>query len=74
MPYGSSDDDDMRSATSKKSQFTQQSIPSSSGGKSGSSSEPTAPREVFSSPSVGKREDVNVMRARGLVALILLLA
>eukprot|EP00980_Cylindrotheca_fusiformis_P005071 scaffold1075_cov104-Cylindrotheca_fusiformis.AAC.1 len=74
MPYGSSDDDDTRSATSKKSQFTQQSIPSSSGGRSGSSSETTAPREVFSSPSVGKREEANVMRARGLVALILLLA
>eukprot|EP00980_Cylindrotheca_fusiformis_P024215 scaffold11659_cov100-Cylindrotheca_fusiformis.AAC.1 len=74
MPYGSSDDDDMRSATSKKSQFTQQSTPSSSGGRSNSSSEPTAPREVFSTPTVGKREEANVMRARGLVALILLLA
>eukprot|EP00980_Cylindrotheca_fusiformis_P024218 scaffold11660_cov113-Cylindrotheca_fusiformis.AAC.1 len=74
MPSKSTDDEDTRSLTSRKSQLTQQSFASSSGGRSGSSSEPTEPRQVFSFPTVGKREEANVMRARGLVALILLLA
>eukprot|EP00980_Cylindrotheca_fusiformis_P008566 scaffold1820_cov129-Cylindrotheca_fusiformis.AAC.7 len=73
MSYKSSTDEDVRSVTSKKSQFTIQSSHSSSGGGSASGNSP-AEQQVYASPTIGKREEANVMRARGLVALILLLA
>eukprot|EP00980_Cylindrotheca_fusiformis_P009472 scaffold2070_cov105-Cylindrotheca_fusiformis.AAC.3 len=72
MPFYSSGDEDIRSVTSRKSQFTQHSIGSSSGSRSGSGT--TAPRQDVSFPTVGKQEEANVLRARCLVALILLLA
>eukprot|EP00980_Cylindrotheca_fusiformis_P004906 scaffold1043_cov117-Cylindrotheca_fusiformis.AAC.1 len=76
MPYYSSEENDERSTASKKSQFTQQSSYSSSGGGSGSQSglDSAIPQETDNPPTVGKREEANVLRARGLVALILLLA
>eukprot|EP00980_Cylindrotheca_fusiformis_P011350 scaffold2626_cov159-Cylindrotheca_fusiformis.AAC.1 len=75
MPYHSSAEDDDRSATSKKSQVTQLSSQSSSGGGSGSRSGPDdIQQKLHNPPAVGKREETNVLRARGLVALILLLA
>eukprot|EP00980_Cylindrotheca_fusiformis_P028842 scaffold22655_cov173-Cylindrotheca_fusiformis.AAC.1 len=74
MPYYSSGEDE-RSVTSKKSEFTQQSSQSSSAGGSGSrSSLESIRKKVYIPPIIGKREDANVLRARGLVAVILLLA
>eukprot|EP00980_Cylindrotheca_fusiformis_P005866 scaffold1231_cov107-Cylindrotheca_fusiformis.AAC.14 len=70
----------MRTITSKKSQITRQSSNASCSGGSGSwSGSPQGkgipgPRQVNVPPIVGKREESNVIRARGLVALILLLA
>eukprot|EP00980_Cylindrotheca_fusiformis_P005307 scaffold1136_cov146-Cylindrotheca_fusiformis.AAC.20 len=72
MPHQPSGNEDMRSVTSGKSQFTYLSTPSSSGG--GSDSDNGAPQQVYSTPTVGKREEADVLRARCLVALILLLA
>eukprot|EP00980_Cylindrotheca_fusiformis_P027887 scaffold22563_cov128-Cylindrotheca_fusiformis.AAC.4 len=69
-----SGDEDMRSVTSKKSQFTSQSNQSSSGGGSESRSETATDQQVHLSTPFGKREEANVLRARGLVALILVLA
>eukprot|EP00980_Cylindrotheca_fusiformis_P016356 scaffold4870_cov135-Cylindrotheca_fusiformis.AAC.6 len=75
MPYYSSREDDERSTASKKSQFTQQSSHSSSGGASGSQSGlDTIQQKTYIRPIIGTREDANVLRARALVALILLLA
>eukprot|EP00980_Cylindrotheca_fusiformis_P016204 scaffold4815_cov107-Cylindrotheca_fusiformis.AAC.1 len=68
MPYYSSAEDDERSATSTKSQVTQQSSHSSSGG------DDDIQQNLYTSPVVGKREEANVLRARGLVAIILLVA
>eukprot|EP00980_Cylindrotheca_fusiformis_P012655 scaffold3091_cov117-Cylindrotheca_fusiformis.AAC.7 len=77
----------MRSVTSKKTQGTQQSTPNSSGGgsesKSGSESRSgseasgngkAASRQAYVPSAIGKREDANVLRAKVLVAFILLLA
>eukprot|EP00980_Cylindrotheca_fusiformis_P013555 scaffold3456_cov112-Cylindrotheca_fusiformis.AAC.1 len=77
----------MRSVTSKSSQVTQQSAHGSTGGgsesrgesesRSGSEvsgNENAKPPQVYTPLSVAKREEANVLRARGLVALILLLA
>eukprot|EP00980_Cylindrotheca_fusiformis_P003232 scaffold735_cov116-Cylindrotheca_fusiformis.AAC.2 len=69
-----SGDEDMRSVTSKKSQFTYQSNQSSSGEGSESRSETASDRQVYFSTTFGKREEANVLRARALVALILVLA
>eukprot|EP00980_Cylindrotheca_fusiformis_P022363 scaffold9240_cov126-Cylindrotheca_fusiformis.AAC.3 len=84
MTNQSSRVDDMRSVTSQKSQITLQSSHGSSGGgsesrsesesRSGSGSGNTTPREVYVPPAVAKKEEANVLRARGLVAIILLLA
>eukprot|EP00980_Cylindrotheca_fusiformis_P029228 scaffold22762_cov127-Cylindrotheca_fusiformis.AAC.3 len=74
MSYKPSVDEDTPSMTSKKSQFTHLSNHSSSGGGSESSSGNAASPQDYVSPTVGKREEVDVMRARALVALILLLA
>eukprot|EP00980_Cylindrotheca_fusiformis_P024031 scaffold11420_cov80-Cylindrotheca_fusiformis.AAC.1 len=75
MPYCSSAEDDERSTTSKKSHITQLSSQSSSGEKSGSrSGHDDIRQKLYTPPVVGKREEANVLRARGLVALILLLA
>eukprot|EP00980_Cylindrotheca_fusiformis_P018636 scaffold6199_cov132-Cylindrotheca_fusiformis.AAC.1 len=75
MSYYSSGEDDERSATSKKSQVTQLSSQSSNGEKSGCrSGHDDIHQELYSPPVVGKREEANVLRAKGLVALILLLA
>eukprot|EP00980_Cylindrotheca_fusiformis_P016207 scaffold4815_cov107-Cylindrotheca_fusiformis.AAC.4 len=68
MPYYSSTEDDQRSAASTKSQVTQQSSHSSSTGHD------DIPQNLYTPPVVGKREETNVLRARGLVALILLVA
>eukprot|EP00980_Cylindrotheca_fusiformis_P010896 scaffold2482_cov116-Cylindrotheca_fusiformis.AAC.6 len=70
---------DMRSATSEKRQVIQQSTHSSTGGESESRSMSEANGsaaygQAYTAPTVGKREEANVLRARGLVALILLLA
>eukprot|EP00980_Cylindrotheca_fusiformis_P020401 scaffold7425_cov66-Cylindrotheca_fusiformis.AAC.2 len=73
MPYQSSGDEDLRSLASKKSQFTTLSTASSIGGSSDSRSD-TASRRAYVSTTVGQREEANVLRARCLVALILLLA
>eukprot|EP00980_Cylindrotheca_fusiformis_P026900 scaffold17929_cov58-Cylindrotheca_fusiformis.AAC.1 len=70
MSYKSSSDTDMQSVSSKKSLSNN----SSSGGGSESASGDVANRPDYIPPTVGKREETNVMRARGLVALILLLA
>eukprot|EP00980_Cylindrotheca_fusiformis_P003089 scaffold719_cov117-Cylindrotheca_fusiformis.AAC.9 len=73
MPY--SVDEETQSLTSKKSQSTILSNQSSSGGGSESrSGETVATRQVYIPPTVGKREETNVLRARCLVAFILLLA
>eukprot|EP00980_Cylindrotheca_fusiformis_P014994 scaffold4117_cov97-Cylindrotheca_fusiformis.AAC.1 len=78
----------MKSAASKMSQVSQQSTHGSTGGgsesrgasesRSGSEvsgNESAAPlQQAYIPPSVAKREEANVLRARGLVALILLLA
>eukprot|EP00980_Cylindrotheca_fusiformis_P010888 scaffold2481_cov110-Cylindrotheca_fusiformis.AAC.1 len=77
----------MRSATTKQSQVTQHSSHGSTGGenesrsgsdrRSGSDANANgnaAPRHAYIPPSVGKREEANVLRARLLVTLILLLA
>eukprot|EP00980_Cylindrotheca_fusiformis_P020998 scaffold7994_cov123-Cylindrotheca_fusiformis.AAC.1 len=74
MSYEFSGDEDMRSVTSKKSRFTYQSNQSSSGGGSESRSETASDRQVYFSTTFGKREEANVLRARALVALILVLA
>eukprot|EP00980_Cylindrotheca_fusiformis_P028645 scaffold22626_cov108-Cylindrotheca_fusiformis.AAC.1 len=74
MPHKSSSDTDMQSVTSKKSEVTHLSNQSSSGGGSESASGNAANRQDYVPPTVGKREEANVMRARALVALILLLA
>eukprot|EP00980_Cylindrotheca_fusiformis_P019552 scaffold6776_cov124-Cylindrotheca_fusiformis.AAC.7 len=74
MPYRCSADEDVRSMTSRKSQFTYQSNNSSSGRGSDTMSESAATREAHTSSAVGKREDADVLRARCLVALILILA
>eukprot|EP00980_Cylindrotheca_fusiformis_P003085 scaffold719_cov117-Cylindrotheca_fusiformis.AAC.5 len=71
MPYAV--DEEMESVTSKKSQCTNLSNQSSSGGGS-ESGEFGATRPVHNAPTVGKREETRVLRARCLVALILLLA
>eukprot|EP00980_Cylindrotheca_fusiformis_P005314 scaffold1136_cov146-Cylindrotheca_fusiformis.AAC.27 len=75
MPRQSSGNEDTRSASlsSRKSQVTHQSNHSSSGG-SDSTSGNGVPPQVFTSPTVGKREEADVLRARCLVALILLVA
>eukprot|EP00980_Cylindrotheca_fusiformis_P009221 scaffold2004_cov101-Cylindrotheca_fusiformis.AAC.11 len=70
MPYTSSGDEDTRSVTSRKSQLSHMSTYSSSVGGSDSA----AARQDHLSPTVGKREEANVVRARCLVAFILLLA
>eukprot|EP00980_Cylindrotheca_fusiformis_P006788 scaffold1417_cov113-Cylindrotheca_fusiformis.AAC.6 len=70
MPYKSSSDEDTRSVTSRKSQLSHMSTHSSSVG--GSDSAATLQDHI--SPTVGKREEANVVRARCLVAFILLLA
>eukprot|EP00980_Cylindrotheca_fusiformis_P012400 scaffold3044_cov103-Cylindrotheca_fusiformis.AAC.3 len=73
----------MRSATPKKSQVIQQSSYGSTCGEwesqsrsagEGSENGYTAPRQVYEPPTVGKREEANVLLARGLVAIILLFA
>eukprot|EP00980_Cylindrotheca_fusiformis_P007509 scaffold1561_cov129-Cylindrotheca_fusiformis.AAC.1 len=69
MEYKSSRDRDGQSVASKESQFT---LVSSSGG-SGSRSDGFS-QQVSIPAVVGKREEANVLRARALVALILLLA
>eukprot|EP00980_Cylindrotheca_fusiformis_P012082 scaffold2914_cov107-Cylindrotheca_fusiformis.AAC.1 len=69
MQNKSSSERDFQSVTSKESQFT----PVSSGGGSGSGSDGFS-QQVTIPPVVGKREEANVLRARALVALILLLA
>eukprot|EP00980_Cylindrotheca_fusiformis_P030714 scaffold25285_cov132-Cylindrotheca_fusiformis.AAC.2 len=74
MSYKSSSDTDMQTGTSKKSLFTHLSNNSSSGGGSESASGSAATRPDYIPPTVGKQEETNVMRARGLLALILLLA
>eukprot|EP00980_Cylindrotheca_fusiformis_P002436 scaffold580_cov72-Cylindrotheca_fusiformis.AAC.5 len=75
MSYYSSEENDERSATSKKSQFTQQASHNSIGGGSGSRNGLDAIREkVYFPPTVGKREEADVLRARVLMALVLLLA
>eukprot|EP00980_Cylindrotheca_fusiformis_P017959 scaffold5706_cov151-Cylindrotheca_fusiformis.AAC.5 len=85
MTHQSSGVDDGQSESSKKSQITQQSSYVSSGGGSasnrsgsesgsGSGSGIPAPQQVHVSPIVGKQEEANVLKARGLVAFILLLA
>eukprot|EP00980_Cylindrotheca_fusiformis_P018316 scaffold5975_cov99-Cylindrotheca_fusiformis.AAC.1 len=73
MPYYSLAEDDERSATSKKSQVTQLSSQSSNGERSESRSG-YDDQQLYNPPVVGKREEANVLRAKGLVALILLLA
>eukprot|EP00980_Cylindrotheca_fusiformis_P002277 scaffold530_cov107-Cylindrotheca_fusiformis.AAC.1 len=77
MQYNSSSDRDFQSVTSKESQFT----PISSGGESGSGSGSRSgsrsddySQQAYIAPVIGKREEANVLRARALVALILLLA
>eukprot|EP00980_Cylindrotheca_fusiformis_P016353 scaffold4870_cov135-Cylindrotheca_fusiformis.AAC.3 len=62
--------------TGSTSQLTQQSSHSSNGGRTGSSSGDLdmIRHKIYIPPSVGKREEANVLRARALVALILLLA
>eukprot|EP00980_Cylindrotheca_fusiformis_P022535 scaffold9422_cov116-Cylindrotheca_fusiformis.AAC.1 len=65
-----SGDEDTRSVTSRKSHLSHISTPTSSAGESGSA----ATRQDHISPTVGKREQANVVRARCLVAFILLLA
>eukprot|EP00980_Cylindrotheca_fusiformis_P013558 scaffold3456_cov112-Cylindrotheca_fusiformis.AAC.4 len=62
----------MRSATSKNGSTGGGSESRSGSEVSGNGS--AAPRHVYIPPSVAKREEANVLRARGLVALILLLA
>eukprot|EP00980_Cylindrotheca_fusiformis_P003237 scaffold735_cov116-Cylindrotheca_fusiformis.AAC.7 len=74
MPNSFSGDEDMKSVASKKSQFTYQSNQSSSGGGSESKSGTDTDRQFYFSTTLGKREEANVLRARGLVAIILLLA
>eukprot|EP00980_Cylindrotheca_fusiformis_P009000 scaffold1926_cov108-Cylindrotheca_fusiformis.AAC.4 len=71
----------MRSGTSKNSQVTQQSTHGSTGGGSdsrsgseGSGNGISVPRRAYAPPSVAMREEANVVRARVLVAIILLLA
>eukprot|EP00980_Cylindrotheca_fusiformis_P023267 scaffold10305_cov123-Cylindrotheca_fusiformis.AAC.2 len=71
----------MRSVTSKQSPVTQQSthrsIVGESDSRSGSDASGNgnaAPQKAYIPASVAKREEANVLRARGLVALILLLA
>eukprot|EP00980_Cylindrotheca_fusiformis_P012654 scaffold3091_cov117-Cylindrotheca_fusiformis.AAC.6 len=73
----------MRSVTSKNSQATEPLTRSSSGGgsESRSGSEVSGNgiiaahrQQVYVPPAVAKREEANVLRARGLVAIILLLA
>eukprot|EP00980_Cylindrotheca_fusiformis_P010572 scaffold2349_cov110-Cylindrotheca_fusiformis.AAC.4 len=72
---------DMRSVTSKNSQVTQQSTHGSTGwgSESRSGSEVngngiSSLQQVYTPLSVAKREEANVLRARGLVAVILFLA
>eukprot|EP00980_Cylindrotheca_fusiformis_P016352 scaffold4870_cov135-Cylindrotheca_fusiformis.AAC.2 len=75
MSHYSSEENDERSATSKKSQFTQQASHNSLGGGSGSRSVfDTDSKKGYAPPTVGKREEANVLRARVLVTLVLLLA
>eukprot|EP00980_Cylindrotheca_fusiformis_P018334 scaffold5978_cov119-Cylindrotheca_fusiformis.AAC.2 len=74
MSHKPSENEDMQSVTSRKSQFSHLSTYSSSVGGTDSRSDTDATRQVNTSPTVGKREEANVLRARGLVALILLLA
>eukprot|EP00980_Cylindrotheca_fusiformis_P017835 scaffold5650_cov121-Cylindrotheca_fusiformis.AAC.3 len=71
----------MRSVNSKNSQVTQQSTHGSTGGGSESREESevsgngdASPPQAYTPLSVAKREEANVLRARGLVAVILLLA
>eukprot|EP00980_Cylindrotheca_fusiformis_P014464 scaffold3861_cov112-Cylindrotheca_fusiformis.AAC.1 len=62
----------MKSLASKKSQFTLQTAHSSTVGACESSHSISAAEQVHISPIVGKQEEANVLRARSLVALILL--
>eukprot|EP00980_Cylindrotheca_fusiformis_P007513 scaffold1561_cov129-Cylindrotheca_fusiformis.AAC.5 len=66
-------DHEVRSVASKESQLTQQSTPVSSGGGSESRSG-SFWQNVYVPTVVGKREEANVLRARALVALVLLMA
>eukprot|EP00980_Cylindrotheca_fusiformis_P017997 scaffold5747_cov126-Cylindrotheca_fusiformis.AAC.1 len=66
MQPHSSGDNDMRSVASKQSQLT--SVSSGSDSRSGLSHEANVPAFI------GKREEANVLRARSLVAIILLVA
>eukprot|EP00980_Cylindrotheca_fusiformis_P030017 scaffold24199_cov142-Cylindrotheca_fusiformis.AAC.1 len=70
MEYKSSRDRDVQSVASKESQFTRV----SSGGGSGSRSNDGFSQQGYVAAVIGKREEVNVLIARALVALILLLA
>eukprot|EP00980_Cylindrotheca_fusiformis_P027885 scaffold22563_cov128-Cylindrotheca_fusiformis.AAC.2 len=74
MSIKSFGEEDTRSVTSRKSQLTHQSNQSSSGGESDSRSDTGAAQQVYPPPIIGKREEANVLRAKGLVALILLFA
>lgn len=76
MPFYASSSDDDTSLRSRKSNLTKQSGHSSTTGVGASNSSigDAALRQVYSAPAVDKREEKNVRRANGLVAVILLLA
>eukprot|EP00980_Cylindrotheca_fusiformis_P029602 scaffold23587_cov122-Cylindrotheca_fusiformis.AAC.1 len=66
---------DEQSLSSKKSHFTQISLNTSSHDASESTSKrPTPEREAYQPPEVAKREELNILRAKILVAVIILLA